>query len=185
MRKYIVLLSALFLVCNVIYGDAVSNSIVAKTGQTYVYCNGDDGYYQKGLAWTNTARFTVGTGLSSNCVVDNLTQLMWLKNPDTTQRNWTNAIWYCENLDGTNGRGGYTDWRLPNRRELFSLVDDGADNPCVPTNNPFLNIQANRYWSSTTCEPSSHTAWSIIFINGYMFNVTKASMYYTWPVRGP
>jgi len=186
MKIGIRLLSILFLLvllCGITRGDIISNSIVAKTGQVFVYCVGDDGYYQKGIAWTNNDRFVVGAGTASNCVTDRLTQLMWLKNPDTITRTWTNAISYCENLDGTNGRGGYTDWRLPNRRELFSLIDDGTDNPALPTNHPFTNMQANRYWTSTTCEPSSETAWGVIFINGYMFNNAKTFSYYVLPVR--
>ena len=182
MNKLILLVSLMFVS---IVGYSETNAFVAKTGQLSSYVTGDDGYYKTGAEFTNSARFVVGTGIYSNCVTDSLTKLVWLRNPDSTNRTWTNAIYFCENLSGTNGRGNYSDWRTPNRRELFSLVDDGTDNPCIPTNTPFLNIQSSRYWSSTTCNSSSDSAWAIIFINGYVFNNKKTFEYCVWPVRGP
>ena len=41
---------------------------------------------------------------------------------------WTAAITYCEGLD----YGGQTDWRLPNAKELYSLIDLGRFNPSLP-----------------------------------------------------
>ena len=51
--------------------------------------------------------------------------------------------------------GGYSDWRLPNREELFSLIDRSKYSPAVliSSSDPeFLqNIQTDYYyWSSTT-----------------------------------
>ena len=156
---------------------------VPRTGQTNSYWANDDGAYQKGVKWPSQ-RFDVGTGTSSNCVTDNLTGLMWLKNPDATIRTWTNAIVYCEGLDGTNGRGGHTDWRLPNVKELQSIISFGAFNPALPSGHPFVGIQSDLYWSSTTTAANSNVAWNLYLVVGYDGRANKTDKYYVWPVRG-
>ena len=118
----------------------VFDSGVPATGQTNSYATGDDGDLRPGVAWPSP-RFTVGTGTSTNCVTDNLTGLMWVKNPDATTRNWSTALTYCNGLDGSAGRGGYTDWRLPNAKELYSLIDLGRFTPTLPSGHPFTGVQ--------------------------------------------
>ena len=166
-----------------------------KTGQTTTYQMGDDAWWgtnNVGVAWPSP-RFTVGTGTSSNCVTDKLTGLMWLRNPDATARDWTTAITYCKGLDGTNGRGNHTDWRLPNLKELQSLIDLGYRNPalCDTTgtgqwleNDPFIDVQPDYYWSSTTVAGYPDNAWWVHLLAGSDGGVSKATTYYVWPVRG-
>jgi len=52
-------------------------------------------------------------------VSDLATGLMWQQADDGTGRNWENALEYAENLE----LAGYSDWRLPNAKELHSIVD--------------------------------------------------------------
>src|SRR5215510_6752431 len=62
------------------------------------------------------------------------------------------------NCNDTSNRGSHqTDWRLPNIRELQSLVDYGTFDPTLPAGHPFVNVPlgvpaalAVAYWSSTT-----------------------------------
>ncbi|NIO68243.1 MAG: DUF1566 domain-containing protein, partial [Anaerolineae bacterium] len=42
------------------------------------------------------------------------------------------------------------DWRLPNVRELQSLIDYGRQTPALPSGHPFTGVQSSLYWSSTT-----------------------------------
>lgn len=58
---------------------------------------------------------------------------------------WATAITNCEALE----YAGYTDWRLPNLKELHSISDAGRTSPCIdPT--AFPNTQKSYYLSSTT-----------------------------------
>ena len=158
---------------------------VPKTWQISEYQAGDNGTYQTGIGWTGT-RFKVGMGISSNCVTDTLTGLMWLRNPDSTSRTWSSAITYCDGLDGSTGRGGFVDWRLPNIRELQSLIDYGRKLPALPSNHPFENVVSSWYWSSTTYLDAPQYAWCVHFSNGYVFNAEpgKTGKLFVWPVRG-
>lgn len=52
-------------------------------------------------------------------ISDLATGLMWQKSDDGERRDWEESLLYAENLE----LGGYDDWRLPNIKELQSIVD--------------------------------------------------------------
>jgi len=52
-------------------------------------------------------------------ITDNATGLMWQQADDGNSRDWENSLYYAENLI----LAGYSDWRLPNAKELQSIVD--------------------------------------------------------------
>jgi hypothetical protein len=92
---------------------------------------------------------------------------------------------------------GYSDWRLPNKVELKSMINYGAANPATwlmyGTGSSgslacdgacFANVQANRYWSSSTFASNTSVAWVVNFSYGYVGASNKASVNYVWPVRG-
>ena len=86
-------------------------------------------------------------------VVDNVTHLTWQRFPDTLSfaaYTWTDAQAYCASLT----LGCYTDWRLPTRIELISIVDyarNVAGQSMVPTIDPvaFPATPMEGFWSST------------------------------------
>jgi len=148
---------------------------VPKTGQTNSYLVGDDGFYTKGVAWPDS-RFTVQA--DTNCVTDNLTGLVWARNANMGgAMAWSNAIVYCEALN----YGGQTDWRLPNVRELLSLIDYGCYNPALPSGHPFTGVRSSIYWSSSACEGDP---WYVYLYYGDVNAGYKTDTHYVWPVRG-
>ena len=52
-------------------------------------------------------------------ISDQTSGLMWQHREDETNRNWENALLYCENLE----LSGYDNWRLPDIKELFTIAD--------------------------------------------------------------
>ncbi len=64
------------------------------------------------------------------------------------------------------GFAGYTDWRIPNVRELQSIVDYGRSNPSIDP--AFGATTATFYWSSTTVTNFPANAWVVSFGNGFM-----------------
>ena len=167
---------------------------VEKTGQTTSYATGDDGDLEKGVAWPNP-RFTDN---EDGTVTDNLTGLIWLKNANCfLSRIWTDALSNCNGL--ANGSCGLTDgssaenWRLPNRFELESLLDLGYYSLALPNTagtgqwsegDPFTNVQASVYWSSSTHAFDTDYAWYVHMDSGLAHNANKSFGFYVWPVRG-
>lgn len=126
-------------------------------------------YLILGLTYFGVADFTRSNGV----VTDSTTQLQWQDDYSSNKKviksaRWFNAIAYCENLT----LNGNSDWRLPNIRELTSLIDDGKYAPAI--NEVFQNIYAQGYISSTTTFASSYNIWFIGFNKGIQYRNSKA-----------
>jgi hypothetical protein len=165
-----------------------SMKVVSKTGQTVTYGTRDDGALQKGVAWP-TPRFTDN---GNGTVTDNLTRLIWMKNANAFgARTWDQALGDANGLqtgqhdlsDGS--KPG--DWRLPNLRELQSLVDYGRYGPALPADSPFtwegLQMES-AHWSSTTGAYGSTSAWRVHFYDGFVDGGDKTSGMFVVCVRG-
>ena len=100
------------------------------------------------------------TDNGNGTITDSDTTLMWQKEDDDTRRTWEQAITYCEGLS----LGTYSDWRLPNIKELRTIVDTTTYNPAINTTY-FPNTDFD-YWSSTTIEVNSSFAWHVFFLSG-------------------
>jgi hypothetical protein len=159
-----------------------------RTGQTTSYATGDDVYYGKGIAWPSP-RFTV----SGDCVTDNLTGLMWAKDANIFGSvTWQTALEDAYGLTLCD----YSDWRLPNRKELYSLIDHSQIAPALPSGHPFDNVVSisGKYWSSTTYDyylsslsNYRNNAWYVEMYYGrvdYGDKTDTILSHYVWPVRG-
>jgi hypothetical protein len=81
------------------------------------------------------------------------------------------------------GSFGFKDWRLPNRRELRSLMSHRAKKPALP-DGPFQNVFLGWYWTSTTAAINPAYAWYVHMEGARMFYGAKEQFFLTWPVRG-
>ena len=115
--------------------------------QYYVRCTRGNSEY-------GTNDFSI---VDDDVAIDNATNIMW-------QRDDNNASNYQDALDICNASitGGYSDWRLPNVKELQSIVDytkspEYSDSPAIDTDvfrsTEFINeageLDWGAYWSST------------------------------------
>ena len=88
---------------------------------------------------------------------------------------------YCENLSW----GGYTDWYLPNKNEIGSIIDDSGYNPSIDTF-AFPATPASYFWSSSSYANVTSNAWVVYFYYGFVNVNGKANGYYGRCVRrGP
>jgi hypothetical protein len=170
---------------------------VPRTGQTTCYdqsgvqiaCTGtgQDGDKQAGVPWPDPRFVDNGDGT----VLDNLTGLIWLKNANCFGKlDWQLALNAANAL--ATGQCGLTDgsvpgqWRLPNLRELHSLIDYERLDPALPAGHPFSGVQGG-YWSSSSTFGSSEAAWIISIADGTvaLWGKTIPGLSpVVWPVRG-
>ncbi len=180
---------------------------VPKTGQTktvpFAAPSGSDGDLQKGVARPNP-RFTDN---NNGTVMDNLTGLIWLTNANCANatRDWLTALSDVVMLntagtmngincgDISNGGSHQIDWRLPNVKELQSLIDYAFYNPALSNTagtaqwkagDPFTGVQSAYYWSSSTYAGDTGVAWYVALVNGLVGGDVKSNALYVWPVRG-
>jgi uncharacterized protein DUF1566 len=185
---------------------------VLKTGQTGCYdasgtgisCSGtgQDGDLHKGQVRSYTDN---GDGT----ITDNQTGLIWEKKSDDgsihdkdNTYTWDDAFGVFIAGLNTATFAGQSDWRLPNRFELESLLDLGQENPSIGSafnTNCGLNSSGNpacavvscsctaplAYWSSTTSVATPSFAWSVFFfLGGVNFDDKATTMNSVRAVRG-
>ncbi len=117
---------------------------------------------------------------SNETVTCSESKLMWQDNSEakTVNNTWGNAIKYCEDLSFA----GYSDWRLPNKNELLSIVDRSKYNPAI--NGAFKNVTTSSdYWSSTTYAGYTSLAWYVNFYDGDTNDCNKDYSLYVRCVR--
>lgn len=170
---------------------------VPRTGSTYddPCCAREDGELQLGVAWP-IPRFITGT---TGVVTDTFTGLIWLENANCVGRQrWEDALNTANTLaDGACGLNDGSvagDWRLPNVRELLSLIDFGLVNPALPDTlgtgqaaegDPFIDLKSDMYWSSTPYAGNESSALRVRLNNGGVYHDPKYTRYFVLPVRDP
>ena len=123
--------------------------------------------------------------------LDNETKLMRTMDANLAGKKmtWDDAFKFVESLNQQK-YSGYSDWRLPSKEELPTLVNFAKGPGYTNVINEFFkkigfkNVQADDYWSSTTCAGSTGGAWVVHMGDGFVSSGIKASYDgYVWPVR--
>jgi hypothetical protein len=163
----------------------------------------DDGTVRAGadLSYTDNGDGTI---------TDNNTGLMWEKKSDDSGLhdkdnvyNWSGSgsqetIWdWLEkiNTQGGTGFAGYNDWRIPNVKELQSIVN--YQNTPLPVSAAFNSncvagatvltgscTSQQNYWSSSTWLESTTLVWYVSFNYGDVTPETKGATFRVRAVRG-
>lgn len=127
-----------------------------------------------------------GSEFVSDTNVSKSTYLLWQDDESAAevQHTFENAIEYCENLTLSDENGvNYSDWRLPNIKELSTIVDDSIGTSFTPAiDSHFENtagLSNQEYWSSTSTKADSTRAWSIGFEYGEHRTSSKTTLNYT------
>lgn len=122
---------------------------------------GQDGDIAAGAVWP-APRFEASGGT----VLDRLTGLKWTRCADLANGpvSWRDALAAVRSLN-ENRFNSADGWRLPNIRELASLVDAGRHSPALAVGHPF-NDAADAYWSSTTSVYDPSYAWALYLKDG-------------------
>jgi len=79
-------------------------------------------------------------------VTDRAMGLTWQQSDDGQTRDWLGALQYCEGLN----LAGKSDWRLPNVKELQTIVDYTKNDPALDQRYLKQSDKKAWFWSSTT-----------------------------------
>jgi hypothetical protein len=156
-------------VTNATYVVTVYRAIpVFKTGagaiSGYTLDSREDGATQLGVSWPAT-RFSEN---GNSTLTDNMTGLVWTKSA-SMQNTWVNGIAYCEGLT-TDG----SDWRMPNVRELWSIMHFGQSLPDYWLKDQgFLSLPADYFWTGTTLMQNTIVARTVRFNPAYITSLNK------------
>ena len=138
-------------------------------------------------AWFSDYSDSRYTDHEDGTISDQRTGLMWMKctyglsgtNCNTgsaTSGDWQAAFVASDTSNAANDNTGtftYTDWRLPNKKELSSIVDLGNHSPAINDMAIFPNTQSATYWTSTPSAADDTKAFTIDFATGIYGAVTR------------
>jgi cysteine-rich repeat protein len=161
---------------------------------------GHDGDLLEGVALAYVVDNVNGT------ITDSNTGLMWEKLDDNNVggiHDWTNTYTWdnafavkIATLNAGSGFAAHTDWRVPNRRELDSIVNleihpgptvaSEFNTACTPgcTMTSCSCTQSDFYWSSSSYALIPAFAWYVDFFDGFDDADFKAYDFYVRAVRG-
>ena len=144
--------------------------------------SGHDGDGKKPDVLSEKNRFRV----IDNTVTDQWTGGIWHQHAGLSEfpLTWHEALAFVKEMNRPGGTAS-NQWRLPSRRELFSLISHQNINPALPTGHPFLKVFNGYYWTSTECARVPDQSWYIHLGGGKVYRGMKHASYMVWPVSGP
>jgi len=169
----------------------MNSSHILSTGLTRCYnengdvieCHdsGQDAEFLTGIKWPAHRFETMGDHL----VLDRATDLIWTKNSCLSEfpLTWQEGLEFVAQMNEEE-RFGRNDWRMPNRREMRSLIDHNSKKPALTRGHPFQNVFLGWFWTSTTAAIATRYAWYVHLEGGRMFYGNKDGYYWVWPVCG-
>ncbi len=139
-------------------------------------------------ATTPDERFIIDA--AADLVTDKVTGLVWQRcsvgqsgsdcsSGSAINVNWPDALQAAQ--DST--VAGYTDWRLPNAKELASIIEFRCYGPTV-NSSVFPGTLSGSYWSSSPQERYNNFARMVSFHIGYVYQDIKSRTYHVRLVRG-
>lgn len=144
------LLSLLVLQANYSVAQTCNPSIIATTPDADFYQHADGTVTHKttGLMWKVCSEGLTWESATNTCT------------GTASTPNWDDALAMPTNINGAAGFAGYTDWRLPNTKELKSIVEyqcyDPAINENIFPNTTHGSGSGGEYWTNTP-DPSAYS----------------------------
>ena len=175
------------------YISSTSNLYVTYDNAHFWFGGYEDTFYVRAVRGQTSGNSFIDNG--DGTISDLATGLMWQKGESGTMT-WEEALAYCENLSLAN----HDDWRLPNIKELVSILDHGVVSGSPTINSTFFpgvitGFYSGSYWSSTTDSDfnNTHTSdpdqygfyWKyyVDFTTGYTSGNSKTITYSVRAVR--
>lgn len=171
MRTCLCLIICLFFLTNVHAAQTCKpTSIPASTPDSQLLDNGNGTIsdIKTGLMWKKCVEGVFGNGCDTGT-------------PSTFT--WQRALEQPAFVNNGSGFAGYYDWRLPNFKELTSIVERQCYDPAINLNR-FPNTPSSYVWSGSPHAYYSVYAWVVHFGNGYSVNRSRSGNRHVRLVRG-
>jgi len=131
------------------------------------------------------------TDNDNGTVTDNNTGLIWQQEDDGLTYNWFEASGTydttynptSQDVCGSLTLGGHSDWRLPSKKELMSIVNYMIPWPGPTIDSIFINTKSSDYWSSTTFAGYPNGAWGVNYGYGSFDDDPESNDFYVRCVR--
>ncbi len=166
MRIYFLILCCVFFAA-IVHADCNTN-MPASTPDDQLIDNGNGTVtdLKTGLMWKQCLE-----GLSGDCT------------GTATTFTWRDALQQPGVVNDASGFADYTDWRLPNIKELRSIVEEQCSGPAINATR-FPNTPSSNVWSGSPYAVNSAYAWYVYFDYGYSLINSRDNSYAVRLVRG-
>jgi len=151
MKKLIVLVGCLLFWSGASYAACLTT--IPATTPTSDFVDHGDGtvsHTKTGLMWKQCSEGLSGAGCATGAA---------------TGHTWQAALQLAETLNAGVGFAGFNDWRLPNIKELNSIVERQCFTPAINAT-LFPNTVSSWYWSSSSYAANATGAWVVGFDGG-------------------
>lgn len=139
----------------IVYAQTCSASIVGSTptNQFIDHNNGTLTDKKTGLMWKKCSEGQTWNTLTGGC------------NGKTVRYSWRAALQRAKTVNNSGGFANNTDWRVPNIKELASIVEPRCSKPTI-NSAVFPSTPSAIFWSTSSSALNGESAWHISFKDG-------------------
>ncbi len=130
--------------------------------------NGTVTHVKTGLMWKQCSEGLSGAGCATGAAA------LYL---------WQGALQQAEALNNAGGFAGFTDWRMPNQKELSSIVERQCVTPSINAV-IFPATVSSFYWSASPYAGNASAAWDVDFDKSNGAAANKSNIFRVRLVRG-
>jgi len=169
--NYLLLVSLLMVSASSAYAGCFANVTPSSPTTNFVDVgNGTVRDNKSGLLWKRCSEGQIWNGTTCTGVATTYT--------------WQGALQQAQALNAGGGFAGATNWRVPNQKELNSIVERQCWAPSINAT-IFPATVTNYYWSSSPTAGYASSAWGVTFFDGNDNSANfKGSAYPVRLVRG-
>ncbi len=173
-RKLLPALLALLLTATPALAQKCYDNVTPTAPDSRYRDNGDGTVtdLQTGLQWQQCSVGLSGSGCATGSIIS---------------FTWDQAMQQGDDLNSRGGFAGHTDWRLPSKEELESLVEKACYAPAINTTlfpNAVVRHRVPGYWSSSPYAANSDNAWVVYYYIGMSNDVPRKYDHAVRLVRG-
>lgn len=136
--------------------SGLENTAITPTTPTEdfdIHADGTVTHKPTGLMWMRCSLGQTWDGSTSSCT------------GSASTHTWQGALQAAEVWNAGGGFAGHTDWRLPNIKELESIVEERCYSPAIH-GSAFPGTSSSVFWSSSSYALNPGNAWTLYFGSG-------------------